>query len=86
MLFLDVLSYSGAFFGLCAVFFIGVSLLHPGSAVHGLGALVGEQRARECLGDGSFDPLKARSIGLLFLAFAAFLTYCILRGLSGARA
>jgi hypothetical protein len=80
LVFVDVLSYLGACIGVAVMFFVGFLLMRPGSATKGLAAFIGEEKALECVRDGSFKPSQARALGTLLLIIAVFLSICILRG------
>ncbi len=79
VIFLDILAYSGAGLGAAFFFWVGFVLLRPRGAVACLSILVTEDRARQCVQEGSFEPDRARSLGLLFVLFAASTTVCIVR-------
>jgi hypothetical protein len=79
-IFVDLLAYAGAGMGVLVLLYLGVVLMRPSSAVKGLAAFIGEERARECFLDGSFKPSQARALGSLFLFLATFIALCVARG------
>ena len=81
MVFVDVLAYAGAGMGVLVMLYLGVVLMRTSTAVLGLAAFIGKDRARECFQDGSFRTSQARSIGALFVMLAAFIGVCIVRGM-----
>jgi hypothetical protein len=81
-IFVDLLAYAGAGMGALGLLYLGAVLMRPSSAVKGLAAFIGEDRARECFMDGSFKPSQARALGSLFLFLAAFIAVCVIRGVS----
>lgn len=80
-IFVDLLAYAAADMGVLVLLYLGVAFMRPSSAVKGLAAFIGDDRARECFSDGSFKPGHAKVLGSIFLLLAAFIAICIVRGI-----
>jgi hypothetical protein len=82
MIFLDILAYSGSSLGVVCLGALGGMLLHPRGRGACLSVLLTDERARQCVRDGSFTPDCARGLGTLFLLLAGLMGICIARGLA----
>lgn len=80
-IFMDILVYSGSVLGVLFLFAIGIVLCRPNGAAQCLSLMISDERARQCVRDGSFTPDRARACGTLFLFFACMISICIARGL-----
>ena len=67
--------------GITLLLLAGVLLMHPHSATYCLSVLIAEDRARECVKEGSFRASRARACGTLCILFGSLITLCIIRGL-----
>ncbi|SEB43664.1 hypothetical protein SAMN05443244_0505 [Terriglobus roseus] len=79
LVFVDILAYGGAILGVLLLCLIGLMLVRPGSAATCLSFLIGDERAVECVREGSYKASRARACGSLFLLFASFIAICLVR-------
>jgi len=79
LIFVDIIAYSGASIGVLLLFFIGLMLQRTRSAASCLSLLIGDERALECMREGSFKAGRMQAFGSLCLLFASFIAISILR-------
>jgi hypothetical protein len=80
-IFVEVLAYAAAAMGVIVLLYLGFLLSRRKSVVQGLSALIGEEKARQCLEDGSFRSGHARTLGALFVLLAIAVTFGIAQGI-----